>query len=273
MLFPSRGRPGEREFENVSFAHIIAAEPMEQSMTPASLISADISGRKDWRTAFAALRRLLSDANDTAQVFRIMRALNSGTAKSGYERLLRTQEGGRIAYERVELAERFSDPAFVRGFPDGSVGAAYAEFLARTGHSAEGLVAVSRADWDISREALHPYAWFRRRMRDIHDIWHVLTGYRADDPLGEACLVAFSYAQTRGLGWGLIALGAGFRAVRSPIPGPALRALYQGYRHGRRAAWLLGEDYERLLAEPLAHARQRLGIGEPTAYRAIRELP
>ena len=75
------------------------------------------------------------------------------------------------------------------------------------------------------------------------------------------------------LGWGLIALGAGFRAVRSPIPGPALRALYQGYRHGRRAAWLPGEDYERLLAEPLAHARQRLGIGEPTAYRAIRELP
>jgi ubiquinone biosynthesis protein COQ4 len=34
----------------------------------------------------------------------------------------------------------------------------------------------------------------------VHDIWHVLTGYRRD-ALGEACLVAFSYAQTRGLGW------------------------------------------------------------------------
>lgn len=233
------------------------------------LAMADLSPRKDWRGAFAALRQLLSNAGDTAQVFRIMRALNAGTAKTGYERLLRTAEGGRIAYRRTELATLFADPEFTGRFPEGSVGAAYARFLADTGYSAQGLAMISRED-DPSRDAEHPYAWFGRRTRDIHDIWHILTGYRADDPLGEACLVAFSYAQTRGLGWALIALGSAAKAWRTPGGKPAVKAIWQGYRNGRGAAWLQGEDYERLLSEPLAAARERLRIAPCTAYLAFK---
>ncbi len=229
----------------------------------------DISPRRDWPAAFSALRRLLSDANDTAQVFRIMRALNAGTAKSGYDRLLLTAEGGRIAYQRVELAERLSDPAFIDQFAEGSVGAAYAAFLRQTGYSAKGLAAVSRSD-DTGRDAEHPYAWFGRRMRDTHDIWHILTGYSADDPLGEACLVAFSWAQTGGLGWALIAIGGVFKALRSPGGTGAARAIVEGYRIGRQAAWLPGEEYERLLAEPLEGARSRLGIPRSVAYEAVK---
>ncbi len=43
--------------------------------------------------------------------------------------------------------------------------------------------------------------------------------------------------------------------------------MIEGYRHGRRAHWLHGEDYEALMAEPIAEARRRLGIGEPVKYR------
>jgi len=82
-------------------------------------------------------------------------------------------------------------------------------------------------------------------------------------------LVAFSYAQTRGLGWALIAIGAMIQAWRAPSGKPAVRAIWEGYRNGRRAAWLQGEDYESLLAEPLDQARQRLGIAPPAAYFAI----
>lgn len=155
----------------------------------------DLSGKKDWAGAFRALRGLLSDAGDTAQVFRIMRALNAGVAKAGYERLLATPSGGRITYRRVELAKRFSDHDFINACPPGSVGAAYRDFLNSTGFSPEGLVAASNSD-DLTRETEHPFAWYGRRTRDVHDIWHILTAYPADDPLGEACLVAFSYAQT-----------------------------------------------------------------------------
>lgn len=220
---------------------------------------------RDWRTAFSALGKLLRDTDDTAQVFRIMRALNVGSAGKGYERLLETGRGGRIAYERVELAERLSDPAYVAAFAPGSVGAAYRDFLGRTGFSADGLVTVSKVAEELDQR--HPHAWFGRRLRDTHDIWHTLTGYRADDPLGEACLVAFSYAQTGGLGWALIAVGSAFKALRAPAGGLVIRAIWEGYRLGRRAAWLPGEDYDALLAEPIDQARRRLRIDTPERYR------
>jgi ubiquinone biosynthesis protein COQ4 len=229
------------------------------------------TGRRDWRTAFDAIRKLMANGDDTTQVFRIMRALNVGNAPMNYARLIATEEGGRLAYERTELAQRFTDKAFVAQFAPGTVGAAYRDFLETTGYSADGLAEVSR----INREEdmIHPYAWFGRRVRDTHDIWHVLTGYKADESLGEACLVAFSYAQVGGLGWAFIAGAASLKSLK--ITGNRLfaKAVWEGYAHGKRAKWISGEDYEKLLAEPIDAARARLGIAEPVAYlNAQREL-
>ncbi|MBV9841467.1 MAG: ubiquinone biosynthesis protein [Sphingomonadaceae bacterium] len=224
--------------------------------------------RADWRTALPALLRLLSDAGDTAQVFRIMQALNGGVIQRNYDRLIRTREGGRIAFEHVELAERFGDPAWLAEFGAGSVGAAYAEFLRATGFSAQGLAEVGRV---VHPERIeHPYAWFGRRQRDTHDVWHVLTGYAANAPLGEACLVAFTYAQTGGPGWALIAIGIALKAIARPHTLKVGRALWEGYRNGRAAAWLAGEDYERLFAEPIDTARARLRIKPARRYQEAR---
>lgn len=222
--------------------------------------------RRDWKGAWVALRKLLKDGNDTVQVFRIMRALNTGNGAMNYHRLLGVPGGGRIAFRRTELAELFSDRDYVATFRPGTVGAAYRNFLDRTGYSAKGLAEVSEAD-NVPHDAEHPYAWFGRRERDIHDIWHVLTGYQADEPLGEACLVAFSYAQTKGLGWAAIALGASLKARRVTGSWMFARAVIEGYRNGKRATWLSGQDYEQLMHEPIDRARQRLGIPDPIRYR------
>ncbi|RYF32932.1 MAG: ubiquinone biosynthesis protein [Comamonadaceae bacterium] len=223
---------------------------------------------RDLPAAFHAVRKLLSNPDDTTQVFVIMRALNGRMQVRNFERLMKTQGGPRLVYRRLELAEKFSDPAFIASFEAGTVGAAYRDFLNATGYTAAGLVEVSNLDNEPLAE--HPYAWCGRRQRDVHDIWHVLTGYQADDPLGEAALVAFSYAQTGGLGWGFIALAAVLKSLRERQPSVA-RAIVEGYRNGRKAAWLMGEDYEALLQEPLAAARARLGIAEPAAYAVARE--
>jgi len=229
------------------------------------------TGRRDWRTAFDAIRKLLANGDDTTQVFRIMKALNAGNAEKNYARLLATEDGGRTAYERRELTTRFTDKAWVAQFAPGTVGAAYREFLETTGYSADGLAEVSKV---IREDELpHPYAWFGRRTRDVHDIWHVLTGYKADESLGEACLVAFSYAQVGGLGWAWIAGAAALKSLK--VTGNSLftKAVWEGYRHGRKAKWLIGEDYEALMAEPIDAARARLGIAKPVAYlKAQREL-
>lgn len=220
--------------------------------------------KQDLFTAFQAVRKLMADGNDTAQVFRIMRALNGPSMPKNFSRLLSSPEGRRMVYQRVELAERLSDPAYIASFAPGTVGATYRAFLEKTGYSADGLAKVSNLDQEPVVE--DAYMWLGRRTRDIHDIWHVLTGYRADESLGEAALVAFSYAQTGGKGWAFIAIAASLKSLRMTGSTAFARAVIEGYRLGRRATWLLGEDYDALLNEPIEAARQRLGIAEPVRY-------
>lgn len=239
---------------------------MAMTETQSAQLAAIARPRRQWGAALKALRRLLADKDDTVQVFEIMRALNGDAGAKGYERLLRTPQGGRIAYERVELCARLMDDAWLDSFAPGTVGAAYRDFVRSQNFSAEGLAEVSR-ERAKQPELAHPYAWFGRRIRDIHDVWHVLTGYHRDG-LGEACLVAFSFAQTGGLGWGLIALGAALRALRDPSQ-PRARAIWQGYRRGKAAKWLCGEDYLTLLHEPMDAARRRLNITPASVYDSI----
>ncbi|MGC1303983.1 MAG: Coq4 family protein [Caulobacteraceae bacterium] len=225
----------------------------------------NIFPRRRWGTALKALKRLLTDNEDTGSVFEIMSALNGDATARNYRRLLQSSQGGRLAYQRVELAERLMDDAWLDSFPDGSVGAAYRTFVRSENLSAEGLAIISRKA-QPRLEAPHPYVWFGRRNRDIHDIWHILSGYHRDG-LGEACLVAFSYAQLRSLGWAVIAIGSAL----SPRGGSVrahVRAIWQGFQLGRTAQWLPGEDYEALMGESLDGARHRLRIGRPTAYIA-----
>jgi ubiquinone biosynthesis protein COQ4 len=222
--------------------------------------------RRRWGAALKALRRLLSDKDDTGQVFEIMGALNGGSTSRNYHRLLTTPRGGRLAYERLELASQLMNDAWLDGFAPGTVGAAYREFVQSENISAQGLVDIS-STINGRNLILHPYAWMGRRTRDSHDIWHVLSGYHRD-ALGEACLVAFSYAQTGSLGWAVIAIGAALRG-RSGPKYPYSRAIWQGYRRGKAAKWLPGEDYVELFAEPLDAARRRLKITPPTLYDAI----
>ena len=224
--------------------------------------------RRQWGRALKALHRLFQDKEDTAQVFEIMRSLNGGATPKGYLRLLRTPGGGRLAYERVELADKLMDRAWLDSLAPGTVGAAYRDFVLGEGLSAEGLVEESRKGiQEGAIDARHPFAWYGRRIRDTHDVWHVLTGYGCDS-LGELCLVAFSYSQTKGLGWAVIGIGGMLRAARRG-GSPYRRAVVEGFRRGKRAAWLPAEDYEALLAEPLESARRRLGITAPAAYEAI----
>ena len=215
---------------------------------------------------FGALRRLMRDPDDTAQVFEIMRTLNRPSTRKGYLRLIARPEGARLAYERTELAARLMDADWLARFAPGTLGAAYHDFVTREGLSADGLATVSKQGLQAHEiDVPDPIAWYGRRIRDTHDLWHMLTGY-GRDPLGEACLVAFSYSQTRGRGWLVIALGA--LAKGGIVPG-ARAAIVEGFRRGRRAEWLPGFDFEALMAMPIEAARTTLGITPPHAYDKV----
>jgi len=218
-------------------------------------------------TALRAFRRLIQDKEDTAQVFEIMRALSGRSVARGYGRMLKTVEGGRQAFLRDELAFKLDDPVWLAQFGPGTVGAAYRAFREARGFTADGLAEAERAVIPFV-DAPHPIVWYSRRLRDVHDIWHVLTGY-GTDALGEACVVSFSYGQTRNLGFGFIGWGAAREIQRENRSIPARKAAFQAWRNGRRAQWLPGLDYEALFAEPLEAARARLNIQPASRYAAV----
>lgn len=218
-------------------------------------------------TALKAFRRLIRDKEDTVQVFRIMQALSGRSVSRGYQRMLSTMEGGRQAFLREELAHRLDDPVWLAQFEPGSVGAAYRAFREARGFTADGLAEVERevVPWI---DAPHPITWYSRRLRDVHDIWHVLTGY-GTDALGEACVVSFSYGQTDNLGFAFIGWGAAREIQREARSVPARRAVWQAYRNGRAARWLPGLDYEALFEQPLDAVRARLNLRPATVYEAV----
>jgi len=104
---------------------------------------------------------------------------------------------------------------------------------------------------------------FRRRMRELHDVTHTVTGYGRDQ-LGELCLLTFMYRQQGNLGMLLIVIMAW-----NQLPKAARKAVYEAWRNGRKARWLAGQDWETLLAHPLEDIRRDLTIPSPVAYLAF----
>ena len=78
--------------------------------------------------------------------------------------------------------------------------------------------------------------------------------------------MAFTYAQTNNRGVGFITLMALYKTRAHPA---LRRVIVDGYRRGRRAAWLVEQPWEALLGEPLAGVRKRLALGDPPAYERI----
>jgi len=211
--------------------------------------------------------RLRRNKEDTRQVFEIVNALAGGSSFRAYDRMLQSVEGGRQAYDRAELAPYFDDPDWLARFPAGTVGAAYREFRERRSLTADGLAQEAHKASDRVDD-MHPVAWYARRVRDVHDVWHTLAGY-GTDALGESCVLGFTFAQTRNPGIAAIAFGSAFEfSHRNPGP-PYLRAVIEGWRLGRAASPLICEDYLALMAEPLASARKRLGLRTPRIYLSV----
>ncbi len=217
------------------------------------------------KRAWQAVRRLIADPEDTAQVFTVIRAMSGPALQRGFERFRATPLGQKIIEQDIDLLQTLCDRDALRQLPPGSLGRAYLAFVEREQISAQGLVEASEAEEE-------PYptpqmARYGKRLRDQHDLWHVLTDYGRDE-LGEFCLLAFTYAQTRNRGIGLI-VAVGAYKFSQGLGLRVLRAARRGYRDGRRAAWLPGQDWEALLAQPLDDVRRQLGIDRPIAYQAI----
>jgi ubiquinone biosynthesis protein COQ4 len=229
-------------------------------------MSQTLSTRLHPLDAIRAMRNLMRDREDTRQVFLLMDALRGKTSLRQFARFRRTEVGKAVLAERRQLLDRLSDRDSLKALPAGTLGRLYYEFMAAEHLSAAGLVEASNF-----QESLPPgedMTVFRERSREMHDLLHIVTGY-GRDPLGEACLVAFSYAQTGQLGFAVIALFAGRRIAQARPGQPIWRAIFEGYRRGRSARWLIGADWEALLSRPVEAVREQFAVRPASYYPKI----
>ena len=218
--------------------------------------------------AWRAIRALVANPEDTAQAFRVVAALSGKSGERLYQRFRRSESGARILEERPELADTLNDLDRLGALPEATFGRSMADFFKREQLSVGGLEeAGAAAGTEVpGEEACEERRYFYNRLRDQHDIHHVMTGY-GRDVRGEAAVLAFSGIQTRNFGIVFIPLYVLFKAgFRSEI-GKMIR---HGFRRGWRARWVVDAEWEKLMSCPLDQVRERLKLGPPPVYEAIR---
>ncbi|MGB8331183.1 MAG: Coq4 family protein [Polyangiales bacterium] len=219
-------------------------------------------------TAVRAIRDLFANPNDTKYVFEIIEALQGPALIRMRNRLRRSEQGRQLLSERPNLLPLLNDRDGLRALPEGSLGRAYLEFVEGEGISADGLVDASTLSRRGGEAA--ELRWIRDWLRDTHDLWHAVLGYEGD-LVGEAALLAFSHHETRNMGVGMIATVAWFKLGRTTEPGSgARRAIVEGRRRAKRAAWFVAVPWHQWLARPVEEVRRELGVEGVAQYEPVR---
>ncbi len=222
---------------------------------------------KAWRH----FRELLKDKENTEEVFHIFESLPWKGVEPAARAYLASDKGKRVRASEPYLVPILDDHAALRHLPEGTVAHAYCDFMEREGLTAQGLIDEfekfrgDRPEFDDQLE------WYFRRMRDTHDLLHVLTGY-GRDALGEACVLAFTYSQQPSPAHLFISYMAGLNMrKRMKTDAPVLHAIREGQKLGKACPRIAELAIRELLATPLDEARAKLNITPARHYAAAHQ--
>lgn len=160
------------------------------------------------------------------------------------------------------FAERYLAPppdlAVLTQLPANSLGYAYAAYLLEAGFD---------PDFYRKTEIEDDVTYMFMRLRQTHDIWHVITGF-GSDVNAELGLKAFEIAQIhRTLAAMLIAGGLLRTLLKTPeMLDDLLEQIAIGYRMGARAKPLIAQKWEEHWDKPLAEWRRELNLEIATEY-------
>jgi ubiquinone biosynthesis protein COQ4 len=218
-------------------------------------------------SAMRAMRELRENPDDTAAAIRVIGALAGSSGGRNLKRFQRSPRGAQILREKQDLYGVLTDRERLLAMPTGSLGRAIIEWFERENISSEGLARASEvARAGADQRTSEDEQTYGSRMRNLHDVFHVLAGYDRD-LRGEAAVLAFTLPQNYNLGIAYLVWSA-LRAEGWNSPGG--RLIRDGYRRGRRAKRLAEQDWEKLFERPIGEVREELGVGEPPAYEQLR---
>ena len=206
------------------------------------------------RVGLGALANLVRDPDNTRQIFVMAVVLDRDHIPQTLFRFLTEPGGLELMRDQPVIDSTTLDVEALAALPAGTLGHAYASHL---------LDNDLDADLFQAPPGVPPVvAYFGKRFRQTHDIWHVLTGYPTD-VAGEIALQAFTFGQLGTPAPGLASITGALRwGLRDPL---VARRAWDAYGRGKQAQFLLAIRWEELWAERLDALRDRFRIAPARA--------
>jgi ubiquinone biosynthesis protein COQ4 len=222
--------------------------------------------------AWHHFKELVKDKENTAEVAPIFESLPWRGLYKEATAFLKTERGQALRRSEPSLVEILDDHESLRKLPENTLAHVYCDFMEREGLSAQGLVdeldTYRRADQYFDDQV----DWYFRRMRDTHDLLHILTGF-GRDALGEQCVLAFTYSQQPALAHLFLGYAGALEIKkRATVKVPIFRAVREGQKLGKACPRLVEQSIRELLAMPIEAVRRQLNIAEPHYYRQAHKM-
>lgn len=206
---------------------------------------------------------MLRDPHHTESVFDIEDGLKNIKAyELALEHLKAQPEVAAIMRERYLTG--LVDVEELARLPEGTLGLAFARHILDHGFD---------PDYFRKLEVKTDLDYVMLRMRQTHDIWHVVTGI-GTDPIGELAVKAFELAQTHRPLAAVICAGGVMRyMLKTPDElSMVIEAIDKGYRLGQEARPFLAQRWEAGWDRPLQEWRDKLDVKVPESMPVGRVL-
>ncbi|MBW4442953.1 MAG: hypothetical protein KME10_17280 [Plectolyngbya sp. WJT66-NPBG17] len=213
----------------------------------------------DYLNTLKSVLGLLRDPTQTESIYDVEDALvrsHPQTMAASVKYMLKHPDVAALAHDRYSAP--VPELAKLMTCPTNSLGYAFAQYISSSGFD---------PGFYRKMEVVDDETCLLFRLRQTHDIWHVVTGMSVDVP-GEIGLKAFELSQTRRPLAGILIAGA-FVSTMLNQPEQLDRLLDRvasGYRMGAKAKPLLAQRWEEHWEKPLAEWRSELGIEPMPVY-------
>ena len=253
---------------------LLLDHPIREGWEDLPLVHPDRSRPKiNLRKAWYHLRRLEKQKEKTSEVFHVFEALPWMGVVDTAVAFLSTERGKEIYSREPSLPAILDNHDALRRLPKGTLAHDYCDYMEREELSAAGLVA-EYEDWRGDRPRINDKVeWYIDRLRDTHDILHMLTGI-GRDALGEQCLGAFVFHQRRSIGHIFLAYVGGM-ILKTHVKGskaPVMRAVRNCQQAGKVCKRIAEESILELLAMPTEEVRTRLNVKPSPVYQEVHRV-
>jgi ubiquinone biosynthesis protein COQ4 len=222
---------------------------------------------KAWRH-FSNFRE---NKEETSEVFGVFEALPWRSVIERASEFLSTEPGRSIFASEPFLPEILDDHKALRRLPKNSFAHEYCDYMEREQLTAAGLVQATTALHGDGRLD-DGVEWYNDRLRDTHDLLHILTGF-GRDTLGEQCVLAYVFKQRPSPGHVAVAYaGALLMRVKMKSRAPVMRAVMEAQRNGRSCLPIAEQSVRELLRMSSEEIRRYLNIGSERWYGRVQQV-